>query len=393
MAGFGVLGGAAAAASLVALATRAWERGEDLQALALVVGSGLAGALLATLDSLRARAACRLPEPPERETRVSPPIGLRPSPLNALAGAVDEPVVVVDARRLVTHLNPAATAALGSIVGRPLPPESGIERALERARASGGTAVAVLRPTGEREMSARVVDLGLDVGAVIVLTGAARRESMEARPRVVGRRRGPSPDEPLVTLPISAVWTAATSTRVGEGRLIAFGCERLSGERVFRTMSLDMLFDPGVEPEPEAVALHGVDAAMIRGSRDAVAALNDIEGMLRGTVLVAVDAERTIEALCRECSAAGRAEIVDHPRLDLALLAAAADDGDPGRGPAALREAFGVESMTRHGVFAPVHEAAELTARILGRLRERGVVTLADAQALEAVQRGRVAQT
>jgi len=392
MAGFGVWGAAAAAASLVGMATRAWERGDDVSILGLVAGCGVAGALLAMVDSKRAREADRLPPEPERIH--SPIADLRPSPAGALAGAVDEPVVLIDARRTVVNLNPAAKEVFGAGVGvgRPLPSGAGIERALERARASGGTAVAILRPTGDVEMSARVVDLGLDVGAAFVFTGLAQRESSAAAPRPVGRRRGPLPDEPLAVLPTTAVWTASTSTSIGEGRLIAFGCERLSGARVFRTMSLDMLFDPGIDPEVEATASHGVDAVMIRGSRDAAAALNDIEGMLRGTVLVAPGIDRVLDPLRRECAGAGRPEVADHPTLDLALLAAAIDDGDPGRDPTALKRAFGVDPMPRYGVFAPVHETAELTARILAGLERRGVVTLGDAQALVAAQRARVAQ-
>jgi len=394
MSRIGVLGAFAAAASVVALATRAWERGDDVQTLILLAGIGVAGALSVLIDSRRERAIGRPPPESKEVSSMSRAIDLRPSPVGALAGAVDDPVVVIDAYRKVVHLNSAARGMLGNRVGigRPLPAGAGIERALERARASGGMAVAMLRPTGATEMSARVVDLGLDVGAAFVFTGLAQRESTAAAPRTMGHRRGPDPDEPLAVLPMTAVWTASTSTSVGEGRLIAFGCERLSGERVFRTMSLDMLFDPGVDPERAATERHGIDENMIRGSRDAAAALNDIEGMLRGTVLVAAGIERVLDPFRRECAGAGRPEVADHPTLDLALLAARADDGDPGRDLAALKTAFGVAPMPRYGVFAPVHETAELTSRILAALEGRGVVTLADALALETVQRARVAQ-
>lgn len=395
MGGFGALGGAAAAASLIAMATRAWERGDDPTAWALVVATGLAGALLAVYDSLRRRAArdCSASVEGPRRTSALGPFGR--SPISAVAAAIDEPIAIVDAALTVTHLNPPAQEALGPAarVGSPFDPGSGLARALERARASGGVAVAVLRPIGEIEMSARVVDLGLEVGAAVVFSGAAQRDSVAAAPLPMFRRRSPAPDEPLVTLPITVVWTAATSIVPGEGRLIAFGCERLSGPRVFRTMSLDMLFDPGVEPEPDAVAFHGVDAETVKGSRDAAAAMNDIDGMLRGTILVGVDIDRVLDPLRRECAAAGRPDVADHPTLDLGLLAAAVDGGARDRDPARLREAFGVEPMPRHGVFAPVHEMAELTARVLTALGERGVTTLADARAQEEDQRTRVAQT
>lgn len=313
----------------------------------------------------------------------------------ALASLVEEPLLVIDGGGIIEMSNAPALHqfGVGAETGREarlLFNEAEWVHAVERAKASAGP-VAVTLHRGELggEMSGRLVSLGA-AGEVALALTRVPVATITSRVRQAFR---PDDDEPLVTLPLMAVWAATTTPDLADGRLIAFGCLRLSGPRVFRTMSLDVLVDPGEPVRPEATARHGIADGEVRGTRSFAESWPDIERMLRGCVLVGVGVEAVLDLLRREADKAGADSAPDYPLLDLAALAAAADDGAPDRPLERLCADFAVEPPARFGAFAPVHAAAEIAARVVQTLALRGVTTFAAADAVAGRSAGAVVET
>jgi DNA polymerase III subunit epsilon len=302
----------------------------------------------------------------------------------ALAAAVEDPVLIVDGAGVITLSNAAALRQLGvgAETGRSagaLFQEAEWAHAVERARAANGPVPVTLHRGGIAEVSGKLSVLGAADSVALVLARPVKAvaATVAASPR-------PADDEPVATLPLMAVWAAASDPNPAAGRLIAFGCLRLSGARVFRTMSLDLLVDPGVPVPAEAAARHGLSDRDVAGARTFAACWPDIERMLRGCVLIGVGVTAVSDLLRCEAERAGIGAIPDYPLFELPALAAAVDGGPARRDAARLCADYAVDPPARFGTFAPVHAVAEVAARVVQRLPERGIATFAAAQAVSA---------
>lgn len=324
-----------------------------------------------------------------------PPVMLTGSPrTRALASLVDEPLLVVDAGGFIETSNAAAVHlfGVGAETGREarnLFNEAEWVHALDRARAAAGPVALTLHRSIGGELSGRLVALGSTGEVALALT----REPVAMISGRMPSAYRPADDEPLVTLPLMAVWAAATTPDLSDGRLVAFGCLRLSGPRVFRTMSLDLIVDPGEPVRPEATDVHGISDAQVRGARSFGESWPDIERMLRGCVLVGMEVEPVLALLRREAEKAGAETAPDYTLLSLPALAAVADGGAPDRALDRLCADFAVEPVTRFGAFCPVHTAAEVAARVIQGLEPRGVATFAVAFAAGGRSAGAVVET
>ncbi|NYZ11551.1 DNA polymerase III subunit epsilon [Azospirillum sp. RWY-5-1] len=302
--------------------------------------------------------------------------------LAAVAALLAEPVLVLaETGRIATINGPAARIlGTGAEPGRNVydllhRPE--LFRAIERARESGEAVVATLRRGDGAEVTARVADLGLHNGALVLFqTGTVDARAL-AGPAGRGVQAHTGDDEPLVTLPMTALWVATASTAAGGERVVSVGTVRLSGLRVFPTVSLELSIDPG-----EPVLAEG-SAAVAPGARGFAGAWPVIQQALRGTVVVAVAATDTVAALAREAELAGLEAWEPPPALDVGRLAAAVDPALAGLGADALADALGIPEDRRHGAFAPAYRLAELASTVIGRLVEQGVDTHAAARAAE----------
>lgn len=312
--------------------------------------------------------------------------------LAGVVAAVEEPVLVLDEVGRVEAANAAASRVLDLVAGADVydvlsRPE--LFRAIERARESGQTVSAVLRRSDGPDVPARIKDLGFQAGVVLVLP----LRGTETLPRLTGERALPRPpgraprtgqhlgdEEPLVTLPMVALWVATTEPEDG-GSVVAVGTVRLAGARVFRTVSLDLLVDPGGPVSAEATAVHGVGTAMVEGARPFAEVWPVVADALRGCVVVGIGVEAALAALARGCVQAGLPEPDLPPWLDLGRLAAVLDPALQGAGLDRLAGAFGVERPAGPAPLSPVMAEAELAAAVIARLERNGVTTHGQARA------------
>ncbi|MDR6770040.1 DNA polymerase III subunit epsilon [Azospirillum sp. BE72] len=309
----------------------------------------------------------------------------------------DDPLLIIDELGRVERLNPAAARLLeveeGADIGKALLRDD-LARAIERARGGGAPVSAVLRRTEEGELSARLVDLGLNSGVILSFParGMANGAGLTAKRALTLRPAQPAAplgdDEPLAALPFVALWVATAGVGPDSGPVIAVGTVRLAGSRIFPTVSLALLIDP-IDPVPEAAAArHGIGTAMVAGERPFAAVWPAIQDALHNCIAVGIGIDQALAALARSAALAGVADPALPHGLDLGVLAAALDPALAGASPDRLAAAFGLHQHARNGPEGEALAVAELAAALFSRLTERGVLTQGQARALVA---GRVA--
>lgn len=325
----------------------------------------------------------------KRERRGGSPGGDR---LARALHLMEEPAVILDDLGRIDLLNAAAGHLLGvepgsdiyDVISRP-----DLFRAIERARESNESVSAVVRRRDGHELPVRLADLGLQAGVALLfpLRGADLHPLLPGNRSVVLRplSRGPSLDEdaPLAAMPFVALWVATSGVRPEEGRVVAVGTVRLAGARVYRTVSLNLLVDPGEPIAAEATARHGVSPEMVVGARPFAAVWPAIAEALHHCVVVGVDAGAALAAIARDCAAAGvTAEMP--PALDLGRLAAVLDPALAAAPLDVIAAAFGLRPDARAGLFAPALLQAELAAVLLPRLEQHGITTHGQARGLSS---------
>ncbi|ANC92019.1 DNA polymerase III subunit epsilon [Azospirillum humicireducens] len=305
----------------------------------------------------------------------------------------DDPVLIIDELGRVERLNPAAVRLLeveeGADIGKALLRDD-LARAIERARGGGAPVSAVLRRTEEGELSARLVDLGLNSGVMLSFParGMANGAGLTGK-RALTLRQAQSAaplgdDEPLAALPFVALWVATAGAEPDSGAVIAVGTVRLAGARIFPTVSLALLIDP-IDPVPEeATARHGIGTAMVAGERPFAAVWPSIQDALHNCIAVGIGIDPALAALARSAVLAGVSDPALPQGLDLGVLAAALDPALAGAPPDRLAAAFGLPSRPRNGPQGEALAVAELAAALFTRLTERGILTQGQARALVA---------
>lgn len=215
--------------------------------------------------------------------------------LRAALRCLDQPALVVSERGRVLYANPAATAFFDP-TARPGAPMAEVvdpadwRKALVKARSDGAPARALLRRAdGRGDLIARVADLGFQAGAAAVFEAdpAAPPLAPPARP---GGRWGLAldPAAPLAALPMLAL-----TVTLEQGRVATIATVKISGGRVFPTMSLDF-----------SVAQPDIG----RLGRPFAEIWPTLAQAMTGAVVVAADAAGAWAALRREMAAAGFAD-------------------------------------------------------------------------------------
>lgn len=303
--------------------------------------------------------------------------------LAAVVAVLAEPVLVLaETGRIATINGPAARIlGIGAEPGRDVydllhRPE--LFRAIQRARESGEAVAATLRRGDGAELAARVADLGLHNGALVLFQSGTVAARALAAPAGRGGQAHTGAEEPLVTLPMTALWVSHAANAAGALRVVAVGTVRLSGPRVFPTVSLELPIDPG-----EPVVSDGNAVPPVPDARGFAGAWPVIVQALRGTIVVGVAVADTVAILAREAELAGAPVWEPPPLLDVGRLAAVLDPALSGRDAEALADALAIPEDRRHGAFAPAYRLAELASAVVGRLVEQGVDTHAAARAAQ----------
>lgn len=272
----------------------------------IALSGGGAAFLLAFLALVRLLRQTEPTEKPAGAERPEPAAGALPAALRCL----DQPAMVVSEKGRIIHANPVAAAWLDGL-GKPaahigdVVDRADFRQALVKARGERRPPPALLRRSdGGGEIAAKVADMGLQAGAVVVFDMGAAPLAAPARP---GGRWGVAvdPEQQLTALPLTTLWMAAM-----DGRPTEIATVKLAGGRVYPSMSLDFVI---AQPE------------LGRAGRPFAEVWPELAQAMVGAVVVAENAAAVWAALQREMTATGFAAADPPPLIDLSRLAAAYD--------------------------------------------------------------------
>jgi len=185
-------------------------------------------------------------------------------------------------------------------------------------------------------------------------------------------------EAPLEGLLYTAFDLETTGLDPKEDAIIALGAVHLLGSRVLRHEVYEALVDPG-RPIPKAsTEVHGLTWEMLKGKPRLEEVLPAFRAFLEGSVLVAHNGAFDMAFL--------RKVGIDQPPLvDTLLLAHLLFPDLKDHRLERLAERFGVPVLGRHTALGDALMTAEVYARMIPLLKERGFRTLG--QALRACER------
>jgi DNA polymerase-3 subunit epsilon/CBS domain-containing protein len=190
------------------------------------------------------------------------------------------------------------------------------------------------------------------------------------------------PATPLVALDMVVLDTETTGLDVRADRIVQIGAVRMQGAVLREDETLEMKVDPGVPITPTSTRIHGIGDADVVGAPATTEAMVRLAGFIGDAVVVGHNIHFDMAILRHEADRHG----IDwrEPRvLDLGLIGAALVHGRIDNSIEALAISHDVEITGRHTALGDALVTARILAAMLGQLRERGVRSLAEAEAFQ----------
>lgn len=317
--------------------------------------------------------------------------------MEAVLGAVSEPIVVITEQGQITLVNAPARALLGPErvrVGTSVYAalsRTALADAMAKVGETAGPVPVELYNVESEGLAATATRLGNHGGFVLAFGAHPLPHDGVLEHDLTLHDRPPAPlpvtdDCPLAELPVVVLDTETTGLDVTQDRVISIGAVRLAGARVYRSVTFDRLVDPGRPIPPRSTAVHGITDAMVAGAANFTAVHGELAPLLEGCVLVGHNVAFDLAMLRREYTLAGLAW-PDPPALDTLLLTCALDPALPSFELDALAQGLGLQVHGRHTALGDALATAEVYVRLLPRLADAGIATFGEAQAHSAKAR------
>ena len=315
--------------------------------------------------------------------------------LEAVLASIGDAIVVITGEGQVSLVNHAAKVLLGAddvAVG------SSVYAALSRTtvRAAMAQAVSAGRPVdamigtlAQHQLAAKVAVLEGGDGAVLIIPAEeiTFRAEIESDLSLLDRPPPAAPiadDLALERLPILVFDTETTGLDVANDRIVSIGAVRMAGARIYRGVSFDRLVDPRMEIPALSTSIHGITDEMVRDADPFPAVYDHFRPHLHEVVAVGHQVAFDMAMLRHECALAGL-DWAPPPSLDTCLLASVMEPLLPGgHGLEAVADWLGVEIHGRHTALGDSLVTAEVFARMVPRLIDRGITTFGQAKAFES---------
>lgn len=336
-----------------------------------------AGAMLDAVDALlRARL--------ERRNRPS-------DQLEAVMRSIPEALIVVNAAGQVGLVNAAARNLLGEAaleLGTSVfdaITRTALESAMQDAERTGAPVDTVVRTVDGRALAARLALIEAGQGAVLLFRESDVSADRELRHDLGLLAEPPPPipvdaSTPLTELPICVVDLETTGLDVERDAIVSVGGVRMVGATIFRGRTVDRLINPDRPIPPRSSVIHGITDELVADAPRFARIWPELTPFLNGTVLVGHNIGFDIAHLLRSTREAGIPW--QAPRyLCTYLLAAGMELQLHGLKLETLAAAFGLTVRGRHTALGDSLVTADLFARLLPMLADRGVRTLGDAEA------------
>jgi DNA polymerase-3 subunit epsilon len=183
---------------------------------------------------------------------------------------------------------------------------------------------------------------------------------------------------PLPRLDYVVVDVETTGWAPADSGITEIGAVRVHGGQVVAEFT--SLVNPGTPVPPDIAELTGIDDEMLTGAPSVAAVLPGLLAFADGCVLTAHNARFDLSFLTAACEAAGMAwpgfPVLDTVRLARYLMAVPDEVPDCKLGT--LAGFFGSPAQPSHRALADARATADVLMHLVGRLAERGIVTLDD---------------
>jgi DNA polymerase-3 subunit epsilon/CBS domain-containing protein len=185
---------------------------------------------------------------------------------------------------------------------------------------------------------------------------------------------------PLASLSLAVIDTETTGLDVTTVRVIEIGGVRIERGRLTREKDFSRLIDPGIPIPPSSTAVHGIDDSDVAGSPSFAKVAAEFAEWIGGAAVLGYATGFDFAVLKREHE---RAHISWLPprALDLRDLAMLVGPALPDDSIETLARWLGIEVRDRHRALGDARIAAQAYLALIPRLHERGINTLAEAEA------------
>ncbi len=193
----------------------------------------------------------------------------------------------------------------------------------------------------------------------------------------------PAPSvQPLIALDAVVVDTETTGLDPAKARIVQIGAVCLRRGRLVPEERFERLVDPGVPIPLSATAIHHIDDAAVAGAGSFAQAFAAFEAFRAGRLLVGHNLGFDLAIIRRECGLAGQA-FEPPPSLDTRLLGQICFPTLAGYTLEILAGRTGVtlDPGRRHDAVGDAESAGAIFVALLPFLKERGVRTVAEADA------------
>jgi DNA polymerase-3 subunit epsilon/CBS domain-containing protein len=190
------------------------------------------------------------------------------------------------------------------------------------------------------------------------------------------------PATPLVALDTVVLDTETTGLEVDHDRIVQIGAVRMQGPTLDERETLNLMVNPGIPIPPASTRIHGIGDADVVIAPATAKALARLAGFIGDAVVVGHNIHFDLASLRYEAERHG-VEWRQPKALDIALLAAVLMRGRVDNSIEALAMSHGVEVSGRHTALGDALVTGRIFSAMLGPLREHGVRSLAEAEALQ----------
>lgn len=185
-------------------------------------------------------------------------------------------------------------------------------------------------------------------------------------------------DARLTDLAYTAFDTETTGLNpTGGDQIISVGAVRIVNGRVLKEESFNQLVDPLRSITREATSIHGIEHHMVAGKPRIESVLPAFHSFASGTVLVAHNGDFDMRFIQMKEQAAGVQ--FEGPLLDTLLLSAVVHPNQEDQSLEEIARRLGVPLSGRHTALGDAIITGEVFLKLVGLLKERGIVTLGGA--------------
>ncbi len=189
-----------------------------------------------------------------------------------------------------------------------------------------------------------------------------------------------SSSTPLVSLDCVSLDTETTGPDPAKARIVQIAAVAYQGPKPRDIRPFDTLVNPGVPIPAEATNIHGITDADVANAPSFADIREELEAFLGRSVLLGYHIGFDLTVLGREYAQLGLAWTP--PRaLDVRLLARLVQPMLANHNLGTVCHWLGIEIKKRHSALGDAMATAEVFAALVPRLRERGIRTLAEAEA------------